>query len=68
METTVLRIEGMNCDHCKKAVTDALQELTGVKSVEVELNDGTATVAYDPAQSAEETLKEAVKAAGYAVA
>lgn len=67
MQTTVLKIQGMSCDHCKKAVTEALQELAGVETVEVDLAAGQATVTHDPALASEAALKEAVKEAGYEV-
>ncbi len=67
MEKTVLKIEGMSCDHCKKAVTDALTELDGVERVEVDLEAGQANVSYDPAQATTAAMKEAVEEAGYEV-
>lgn len=67
METKVLKIEGMSCGHCKKAVTDALQELAGVDSVVVDLDGGKATVSYDPGKTSESAMKEAVEEAGYEV-
>jgi len=68
VETKVLKIEGMSCDHCKKAVTDALKNVAGVRSVEVDLRSGTAKVAYDTGKASEASLKEAVEEAGYEVA
>ena len=44
METKVLQIEGMSCAHCRRAVAEALRELEGVSSVEVDLEGGKATV------------------------
>ncbi len=67
METKVLKIEGMSCHHCQKAVTDALQAVAGVESVEVDLRGGKATVRFDPAVASEEAMKAAVEEAGYAV-
>lgn len=67
METKVLKIEGMSCGHCQKAVTDALKSLDGVHSVEVDLEGGKATVSYDPTKASQGTLKEAVEEAGYEV-
>ncbi len=32
-----LYIEGMSCDHCVKHVKDALSEIPGISSVEVDL-------------------------------
>jgi len=68
VETKVLKIEGMSCDHCKKAVTEALQGVAGVQRVEVDLAQGKATVSYDPAQASEEAMRRAVEEAGYEVA
>lgn len=67
MTTRVLKIAGMSCSHCQKAVTDALQGLEGVQSVRVDLQEGTATVTYDPAVASEEAMREAVEEAGYQV-
>lgn len=67
METKVLKIEGMSCDHCKKAVAEALQRVAGVTRVDVDLEAGSATVTYDPGQASEKAMHEAVEEAGYEV-
>lgn len=67
METKVLKIQGMSCTHCQKAVTEALQALAGVKSARVDLAAGTATVTYDPALVDAEAMRKAVEEAGYEV-
>ncbi len=42
---TKLIVEGMNCGHCVKAVTEALEGVSGVESVvEVSLETGAAVV------------------------
>jgi copper chaperone len=58
-----LKIEGMSCMHCVKAVTDALSQVPGVTDVrEVSLEKGAATVEGSPEP---EALVAAVKEAGY---
>lgn len=37
MNKITLKIEGMSCSHCEKAVTDGVGELAGVESVIVDL-------------------------------
>ena len=37
MTQTILKIEGMTCDHCVKTVQKALKSVTGVTQVEVSL-------------------------------
>ena len=58
-----LKVEGMTCMHCVKAVTQALSEVAGVTAVrEVSLEAGTAEVEGSPDPDA---LVNAVRDAGY---
>ena len=60
----VLKIEGMMCGHCKARVEKALKAVAGVETVEISLDDKTATVTgnADPA-----LLRQAVIDAGYQI-
>lgn len=62
----VLSIEGMTCGNCKRHVTEALQEVAGVKSATVDLAKKSAVVESD-APVADDLLKNAVSEAGYTV-
>lgn len=44
---TVIKVNGMMCEHCKKSVNDALSALKGVDLVEIDLAQKTATVEHD---------------------
>ncbi|MCG6941660.1 MAG: cation transporter [Thiohalocapsa sp.] len=58
-----LKVEGMSCMHCVKAVTEALSQVPGVTKVqEVSLEQGRARVEGSPDPDA---LVAAVKEAGY---
>lgn len=46
--TTALKIDGMTCDHCRRAVKEALESVGGVAHAEVDLVAGTASVAHEP--------------------
>jgi copper chaperone len=60
---TKLKIEGMTCHHCVKAVTEALGQVQGVDTVvEVSLEQGEAVVSGNPDAAA---LIAAVAEAGY---
>lgn len=61
----VLLVEGMSCGHCEKAVKDALDELDGVKLVNVNLDSKKVEVEGEKLQ--DNILKEAVEEAGYHV-
>jgi copper chaperone len=65
--TTTLQVQGMTCNHCKMAVTNALQELEGVNRVEVHLEKGTVDVDFDETKVSIDQLKEAVEEQGYDV-
>ena len=42
--TTIIKINGMSCGHCSMAVKKALGQIEGVETVEVSLEDKTATI------------------------
>ncbi|PHA02273.1 copper-binding protein [Bacillus pseudomycoides] len=65
--TITLNVQGMTCNHCKMAVTNALTELAGVQHVEVNLQEGTVNVDYDEAKVDVEKMKEAIEDQGYDV-
>lgn len=60
-----LNITGMHCSGCADRVTKVLNELEGVRSAEVSLDNEEAAVAYDEDQTDSSQLKEAVEKAGY---
>lgn len=61
----IISIEGMSCEHCVKAVTNALKEVDGVEDVRVSLEAKNAVVKGENLD--ENKLKEAVEEAGYDV-
>ncbi|HYE94716.1 MAG TPA: cation transporter [Rubricoccaceae bacterium] len=62
-ETITLRIEGMTCGHCVRAVENALSALPGVEVEAVEI--GRAEVRYDPAQTDRVQIARAIEEEGY---
>ena len=64
MQTEVLKIEGMTCNHCKHAVETALQDVPGISKVTVDLAKGEATVELSGSVS-HEAMKVAIDEAGY---
>lgn len=67
MEKTVLNVEGMSCEHCVKAVTDAANGLNGVAGAVVDLSAKTVTVEYDPAKCPLDKIKSEIEDQGYDV-
>lgn len=60
-----ITIKGMSCEHCQKAVTQALTGL-GLQNVKVDLARGTA--AFSQAEISEQSVRNAVEDAGFEVA
>ena len=59
-----IQVKGMSCSHCVAAMTKAMNSLTGVSNVNVDLASG--RVSYDsPAPIPREELDRVVKAAGF---
>ena len=60
--TTVYRVEGMHCNHCKAAVEGAVSKLKGVTAVEANPSADTLTVTGSVPESA---IRTAVEQAGF---
>lgn len=67
MTTTVLQVEGMACEHCVKTVTKAVRALPGVRTVQVDLQGKTVTVAHDAEEVTQTQIQEAIEQQGYDV-
>jgi copper chaperone len=65
MTTRTYPVDGMTCSHCVNAVTEELQKLDGVSSVDVDLDAKTVTVSGDLLDDA--VIAAAIDEAGYAV-
>ncbi len=59
------KVSGMSCNHCVMHVKNAIAELSGVESCDVDLEKGNMTVRYDEAKVDYNDIKEAVEEAGY---
>jgi copper chaperone len=65
MAIATLKIEGMTCNHCVRAVTAALEKVDGVREARVDLSQGRAVVEYDEARVTTKQLVGAVMDEGY---
>lgn len=67
MQKSSIKVEGMSCEHCVKAVTKAVSTLPGINAVTVDLKAGTVTVEHDTAQSPLEKIMFEIEEQGYDV-
>ena len=60
----IFKVEGMNCQHCVKAVEVELNEI-GVEPIEVEI--GSAKVKFDETKYSDNDIVNAIDEAGFKV-
>ena len=63
--TEQLNVNGMSCQHCVRAVKNAVSGLPGVDAVEVSLEKNLATVTFDPERTNLAAIRAAIEAEGY---
>jgi len=67
MKKSIIKVDGMSCEHCVKAITKAVGVLPGVDTVIVDLKNGTVSVEHDPVLAALDNIKNAIEEQGYDV-
>lgn len=67
MKEIVLKVEGMTCGHCKKAVESALNKLDGIKISEADPAGGTVRVSFNPEKVDTSQMKDAIEEQGYEI-
>jgi copper chaperone len=67
MDNITLNVSGMSCEHCVKAVHNALSAIVGVKDITVSLKDGKVSFSHDPAKAPLDAIKAAITEEGYEV-
>lgn len=65
MTDTMMLIEGMSCMHCAMRVKKAIEALSGIDSVNVEV--GKADVHYDESLASKSDIEAAIIKAGYKI-
>ena len=68
MSERTFNVEGMSCTHCKAAVEERLNALSGVEISNADFERGTVEVRYDESRVTTVDIKKAVQEAGYTLA
>ncbi len=55
----------MSCDACKRSITKSIDQLKGIKKLEIDLETKIITVIYDDEKTDEQSILNAVIGAGY---
>ncbi|GAB3840995.1 mercuric transport protein MerTP [Hymenobacter jeollabukensis] len=67
LQTRSYRIGGMTCEACARHVEHDVQQLLGVRSVQVSYDQGTAQVRFDAAVTPAAQVEAAINGTGYTV-
>lgn len=67
IQTVVLYVKGMTCNHCVMSIQKGVGEVKGVKKVDVSLEEGKATVEFNPSETSVDAIKIAIEDVGYDV-
>ena len=67
MEKVVLKVDGMSCEHCVRAVTNAVAGIAGTENVSVDLKAGTASFSFDSGKTSLDAIAAAIAGEGYTV-
>ena len=65
MAESTIMIDGMSCMHCVMRVKKAIEGLSGINNVNVEV--GKATVSFDDAKTSQKDIEAAITRAGYQI-
>jgi copper chaperone len=68
MATKTLSVPDISCEHCERAIKGALEPITGVSLVRVDIPAKRVTVEYDESKVGIDKIKQAVEDEEYPVA
>lgn len=66
-DKAVLKVKGMSCGHCVKAVEESVGKMTGVNAVSVDLQAATVAVDFESSQTSVQQISETIEDQGYDV-
>ena len=68
MARVTLNVPDIDCEHCEHAITEALQPVAGVRSVQVDVPTKQVRLEYDESALSVDRVKEILKEEDYPVA
>jgi copper chaperone len=67
MESAILKVKGMSCEHCKTFITTIVGGIKGARVVDVDLENKTVSVEYDTDKINIGFIRAAIEDKGYEV-
>jgi len=65
VEKAIVKVEGMACEHCVKAIQNAVGTLPGVIRVKASLKDKNVALEFDPMKCSLDRIKTEIEEQGY---
>lgn len=65
MSRVILSFANASCRHCVRVVTNSLQKIDGILSVQVDQIGGRVTISYDPSRVSIESIRSLMEMSGY---
>ena len=67
MATTVLNVPDISCEHCERAITNALTPISGVQTVNVDVPGKQVHIDYDDSRVSVDQMKDVLREEDYPV-
>jgi len=67
MSNVTLNVPDISCEHCERTITNTLQPVSGVRSVQVDIPARQVRVEYDESQVSVERMKDLLQEEDYPV-
>lgn len=67
-ESKQFNVPSIECDGCANSIKRSVNKLSGVKTVDVDIDKKTVLVGYDASNTTESDIKDRIEKAGHTVA
>tara|TARA_B100000686_G_C16395299_1_gene764504 strand:+ start:238 stop:447 length:210 start_codon:yes stop_codon:yes gene_type:complete len=67
MVKKTIKVDGMTCEHCVEVVQKAVNEVSGVECIDINLNAKQVSVSYDDGKANLNVIFEKIKEAGFEI-
>jgi copper chaperone CopZ len=67
MATTVFNVPDISCEHCERAITNALTPVSGVHTVDVDIPGKQVHIDFDESQVSVDQMKDVLQEEDYPV-
>jgi len=63
--TDTIRVKGMSCGMCERRIEKNIGKLSGIRSIEADVEQEMAVVVFDPSKTSKDAVEQAISKIGY---